>query len=784
MSLPWRRRGERLGDAFADPFADSYFTDALRAAADLRRARAHDTVAHYEIVRQLDGPHATVLVGRRPDGRLLALKGFAADGPTGPGSRAIRESEALRMMRFGFGGVVPLEETLSLTSGGPVTYLCMPYCQGGSLRDRVTAGRLGAAELAYHGLALAAALQRLHQEGLIHGDVKPDNLLFHHGDDGLPDGPARWHTWLSDLESQARVGEMVSRRMTPEYAAPEQRAGAPAAPAMDVWAWGATLRDCLADSGPLPVSWRWLTELVERAAAAEPTDRPSAAQVLDTYAGQVGFGDHQRPVFGAPSGTAVACYPLASMPPFADPWTSTDDRVHVVRASFGWAAYLPECERLYSLNTFPALTRLAELSTRILGDPADPASVWRAFRQRPAVPVFPIDGDGAITLTLDGAAGATRTGIPRQVALTFVRLLVTARVELVEATGAERDVERLRAAAEAWEAIGEFGSEADTAVLAQAWLTLDRTDRALPYVIRAQAKAPDAPSTLAALRLYHLVSGDHAMAARVSMEGCRTADGPLALRWLLLAVVDLLEAAEYEALDGTLAQIEPGIDVVELVRLVAAGRRAPVGAEALWPDLRRHFKTLSSTASTLKLRYLAEAAYQRGDLTYARRCATVILAWPETRLPVNHQARAAIEAIALDRDPADRSLTARLNNRAELWSADGRPDDPLLGLGLVAATRWASGSGSDGLSPAALALIEHSRSRSADRSEALLGSARPCARCREPGRVAQLAVCGRCHQLLCARCALTADQGHTRRCGGDLAHPPSGLGQESTASLR
>ncbi|MFD0572866.1 serine/threonine protein kinase [Kitasatospora gansuensis] len=633
--------------SLADPYADPYFADALRAAAALKRARAHGTVAHYEIVRQLDGPHATVLVGRRPDGELLALKGFAPDRPVSPGSLATRESEALRMMRFGFGGVVPLEETLSLISGGPVTYLCMPYCQGGSLRDRLTAGQLDVAELAYHGLALAASLQRLHRQGLIHGDVKPENLLFHHGDDGLTGEPARWHTWLSDLESPARVGGPTYWRMTPEYAAPEQQAGAPPDPAMDIWAWGTTLRDSLANTGPLPADWRWLTELAERATSAEPTDRPTAVQLIDTYARQIGFGDHRRPLLGAP--TATAWYPLASMPPFADPWTSTGSRVHSVRASFGWAAWLPECERLYGLNTVPALTRLAELGTRALGDPADPAAVWRAFHHRPALPAFPISGDGAITVTMDGTTGPSGAGVgqlPRQVALTFVRLLTTALVELVEATGADSDLEQLRAVAEAWDSIGEFAAEADTALLAQAWLTLGATDRALPYVRRGYA-APDAPSALAALRLYYVVAGDHAMAAKVSMRALGTADGPLALRWLLLAVVDLLEAAEYDALDAALDRIQPGIDVVELVRLVAAGRRGPVRAEPPWPALRGHFRTVSSTASVQVLRYLAEAAHQRGDLDYARRCATVALARPELRLPANQQVRAALEALAL-----------------------------------------------------------------------------------------------------------------------------------------
>ncbi|MGW0515855.1 serine/threonine protein kinase [Crossiella sp. NPDC003009] len=675
-----------------DPFAAPYFSRALTAAAALREAPGRGRIGEFEVVGELA---EAVLVTRRADRNLVVLKGFTVRTPE---SLARREAEALRMLRFGFGGILPIEQTVG-DPGGPLHYLCLPHCPGGSLRDRLAAG-LDPAELAYHGLALACALRRLHREGVVHGDVKPENVLFAH-EDG-------WHTVLADLETLAETGGPTSWRLTEGYAAPEQIAGAPADPAMDVWAWGRTLRDG-------PIGWDWLAKLVERALTEDPSARPDTAEIIDCFGQHLGFGDEHTSFLGADPG--LTRYPLAALLPQLDSWPRRGE-VAEVRLSLGWAAWLPECHQLYQLHTVPALLRIEELSGRALADPA----------------------------------------LPGGIAPSLHCLRVKALVELLEITGEPADAERLRAAALAWERLGAFEQELDTALLAQSWLMLDDPPRALPYVRRSFAADRESPSALAAMRLYYLVSGEHGTAATVAAQPVRTEDPGMTLRWLLLQVTDLLDAGQYAELDRLLAELA-GLrtDLVALAGCVLAGRRGPVAPDAGWQALREFFRTISSTTTVKKLSLLAEAAFQRGELAYASSRADIARRRPVTRIPVNHRDRAVLEAVARQQDPADRSLFARLRNRAELWVADGRPADPLLGLDLLTAHRRSAH-----LPPEARELLAHSGSPSAE----LLAGTRYCGNCRTGGPLAELAVCGCCHRTLCLRCT-----GQSCSCGGDLISP-------------
>lgn len=143
--------------------------------------------------------------------------------------------------------IVPVFDA-GITDGGS-PYLVMPHVPKGSLGDRIRReGPLDPDEVASIGARLADALATVHAAGVLHRDVKPDNVLWSpHGEPQLTDfGIARLEdlTTTSDRALQATIS----------YAAPEVLAGEPATEASDLYGLGATLYACLTGSSPHPSS--------------------------------------------------------------------------------------------------------------------------------------------------------------------------------------------------------------------------------------------------------------------------------------------------------------------------------------------------------------------------------------------------------------------------------------------------------------------------------------------------------------------------------------------------
>jgi eukaryotic-like serine/threonine-protein kinase len=119
-------------------------------------------------------------------------------------------------------------------------YLVMQLVEGDTLADELARGPLGPQRAATYGAALADALAYVHEQGFVHRDVKPANVLIaadgrvHLADFGI----AR----LVDSAHVTRTGDVLG---TPAYFAPEQVSGDPVGPAADVYALGLVLLECL-----------------------------------------------------------------------------------------------------------------------------------------------------------------------------------------------------------------------------------------------------------------------------------------------------------------------------------------------------------------------------------------------------------------------------------------------------------------------------------------------------------------------------------------------------------
>ncbi len=126
-------------------------------------------------------------------------------------------------------------------------YFVMKYMKGGSLLERINAGKLSLQEAAGITEKIARGLAHAHQKGLIHRDLKPDNILF--DSEGNP--------FISDFGIATlsnKTGNLTDKRSigSPAYMSPEQAQGEKLDPRSDVYSLGVILYQML--SGKLPYS--------------------------------------------------------------------------------------------------------------------------------------------------------------------------------------------------------------------------------------------------------------------------------------------------------------------------------------------------------------------------------------------------------------------------------------------------------------------------------------------------------------------------------------------------
>jgi serine/threonine protein kinase len=165
-------------------------------------------------------------------------------------ARFLREAEAVSNLDHA--NILPI---YSYGEQDGLPYIIMPYMPGGTLREYITShGRLSLAEAQWYLKQIAAALDYAHEQGCVHCDVKPANILL--------DGAG--NVQLSDFgivhmmpaeanpahpqQPAAKVPGMLLG--TPDYISPEQAMGKPLDGRSDIYSLGITLFTLLAGRPP------------------------------------------------------------------------------------------------------------------------------------------------------------------------------------------------------------------------------------------------------------------------------------------------------------------------------------------------------------------------------------------------------------------------------------------------------------------------------------------------------------------------------------------------------
>jgi eukaryotic-like serine/threonine-protein kinase len=129
---------------------------------------------------------------------------------------------------------------------GEVVYLVMPFLGGGCLADDLMRDRTIPAErAAFIASQMSCALDYAHRHGVIHRDVKPDNVLFDE------DGNAMLTDFgIATAHFHGRLTAGGRAMGTPHYMAPEQAMGKMLDGRSDLYAIGVMLYECLVGFPP------------------------------------------------------------------------------------------------------------------------------------------------------------------------------------------------------------------------------------------------------------------------------------------------------------------------------------------------------------------------------------------------------------------------------------------------------------------------------------------------------------------------------------------------------
>jgi len=128
-------------------------------------------------------------------------------------------------------------------------YIVFEYVDGENLKQLVErSGPLPARRVVELGIEMGDALAFAHEHGLVHRDVKPQNVLL------TPDGEAKVTDFgiARSLDVEQGVTQTGTVLGTSNYLSPEQASGKPVTPATDVYSLGVVLYELLTGEVPFP----------------------------------------------------------------------------------------------------------------------------------------------------------------------------------------------------------------------------------------------------------------------------------------------------------------------------------------------------------------------------------------------------------------------------------------------------------------------------------------------------------------------------------------------------
>jgi serine/threonine-protein kinase len=225
----------------SDETLDDVFRELDGSDADWR-------IGNYQILEEIGrgGMGVIYRARQRHSRRIVAVKRILAHRSDSKETLARFRREAQAAARLDHPNILPIYEVSECDNGLP--FFSMKFAAGGSLRNVAPALRHQPRRAVALVAKLARAVQYAHEQGILHRDLKPGNVLLDaRGEPLLTDfGLSKWLETTTDLTLTLTIFG------TPGYIAPEQVNGSAAKlnPAVDVYSLGAILFELLTGRPP------------------------------------------------------------------------------------------------------------------------------------------------------------------------------------------------------------------------------------------------------------------------------------------------------------------------------------------------------------------------------------------------------------------------------------------------------------------------------------------------------------------------------------------------------
>src|SRR5258708_2632409 len=174
------------------------------------------------------------------------------------------------------------------TASGEIDFVAMEYLEGETLADRLKRGPLPESEARAIARQLCSGLAEAHSKGVIHGDLKSNNVILTKVADASTRSVITDFGMSRATEAAQSTLQSGPRGGTPDYMAPELMQGEKASVASDVYALGVMLHELVSGRKPaagaaIALHPKW-NAIVAKCLAADPKNRyANATQIVQAF---------------------------------------------------------------------------------------------------------------------------------------------------------------------------------------------------------------------------------------------------------------------------------------------------------------------------------------------------------------------------------------------------------------------------------------------------------------------------------------------------------------------